>query len=134
VVRARQGQTLTVRLSRRHEGDNRASLAASESPDFYTGEPVKFGTEYNNGTRWVGKIARSGDYYGSRLSRTKTGRVDAELIARFPHRRKSLRHGCLCRKKCVNYKHLCADLKPLSRCQWQRRTASLQPSRLTGYG
>jgi len=63
VVRARGGQTLTLRLSWRREGDNRASLAVSESPDFYAGETAKFGTEYNNGTRWVGRIPRSGDYY-----------------------------------------------------------------------
>jgi hypothetical protein len=63
VMRAREGQTLTVRLSWRREGDNRASLAVSESPDYYSGELAKFGTEYNNGTRWVGKIPRSGDYY-----------------------------------------------------------------------
>jgi hypothetical protein len=63
VVRAREGQTLTVRLSWRREGDNGASLAVSESPDFYSGELAKFGTEYDNGTRWVGKIPRSGDYY-----------------------------------------------------------------------
>ena len=63
VVGARQGQVLTVRLSWRREGDNRASLAVSESPDFYTGEPVEFGTEYNNGKRWVGRIPRTGDYY-----------------------------------------------------------------------
>jgi hypothetical protein len=63
VVRAREGQTLTVRLSWQLEGDNRASLVVSESPDFYAGETAKFGTEYNNGTRWVGKIPRSGDYY-----------------------------------------------------------------------
>jgi hypothetical protein len=63
VVRAREGQTLTVRLSWRSEGDNRASLAVSESPDFYSGELAKFGTEYDNGTRWIGRIPRSGDYY-----------------------------------------------------------------------
>jgi hypothetical protein len=63
VVRARKGQTLTVRLSWRREGDNRASLAVSESPDFYSSEPVKFGAEYDNGTRWASKIPRSGDYY-----------------------------------------------------------------------
>lgn len=63
VVRARKGQTLTVRLSWRREGDSRASFAVSESPDPYTGEPVKFGNDSNNGRRWVGRIPRSGDYY-----------------------------------------------------------------------
>jgi hypothetical protein len=63
IVRARKGSVLTVRLSWRREGDNRASLAVSESPDFYTGERAKFGAEYNNGKRWVGRIPRSGDYY-----------------------------------------------------------------------
>ena len=63
VVHARKGSVLTVRLSWRREDDNRASLAVSESPDYYSGEPVKFGTEYNNGKRWVGRIPRTGDYY-----------------------------------------------------------------------
>jgi hypothetical protein len=63
VVRAREGSVLTMRLSWQREGDNRASLAVSESPYFYSGEPVKFGTEYNNGKRWVGRIPRTGDYY-----------------------------------------------------------------------
>jgi hypothetical protein len=60
VVRARKGSRLTVRLAWRREGDNRASLAVSESPD-YSGEPVKFGTEYNDGKRWVGRVPRTGD-------------------------------------------------------------------------
>jgi len=63
VVRAGEGSVLTVRLNWRREGDNRASLAVSESPDFYSGEPVKFVTEDNNGKRWVGRIPRTGDYY-----------------------------------------------------------------------
>jgi len=63
VVRARKGQVLTVNLSWRREGDNRASFAVSESPDPYTGEPVKFGNDSDNGRRWVGRVPRSGDYY-----------------------------------------------------------------------
>lgn len=63
VIRARKGQTLTVRLSWQHEGDNRASVSVSESPDLYTGEPVKFGNDSNNDRKWVGRIPTSGDYY-----------------------------------------------------------------------
>ncbi|MDT4897334.1 MAG: hypothetical protein QOH25_2411 [Acidobacteriota bacterium] len=63
VVRARKGQTLMVRISWQREGDNRASFSVSESPDYYTAEPVKFGTESDNGKRWAGRISRSGDYY-----------------------------------------------------------------------
>lgn len=62
VVRARQGQVLTARLSWQREGDNRASLAVSESPDF-SGEAAQFGNDSNNGRRWVGRIPRTGDYY-----------------------------------------------------------------------
>ncbi|MDT5122193.1 MAG: hypothetical protein QOC96_1675 [Acidobacteriota bacterium] len=64
VVRARQGQVLTVRLSWRREGGNRASLAVSESPNF-SGEAAQFGNDSNNGRRWVGRIPRTGDYYVS---------------------------------------------------------------------
>lgn len=63
VIRARKGRTMMLRLSWRREGDNRASFSVSESPDYYTGEPVKFGIEYDAGKRWVGRIPRSGDYY-----------------------------------------------------------------------
>src|SRR5205085_2408958 len=63
VVRARKGQVLSVRLSWRLEGDNRASLSVSESPDFDTAEPLKFGSESHDGKRWAGRVPRSGDYY-----------------------------------------------------------------------
>ena len=63
VIRARKGQTLTVRLSWRLEGDNRASFTVRESPDYYAGEPVKFGTVSEDGRRWVGRVPRTGDYY-----------------------------------------------------------------------
>ncbi len=61
VVRARRGQTLTVRISWRREGGNRAEFSVSESPDFYTAEPAEFGAA--SGRRWSGKVPRSGDYY-----------------------------------------------------------------------
>jgi hypothetical protein len=63
VIRARKGQTLTVHLSWRREGDNQASFTVSESPDYYTGEPVKFGVESDGGRQWVGRVPKSGDYY-----------------------------------------------------------------------
>ncbi|HYJ48256.1 MAG TPA: hypothetical protein VEV81_16705, partial [Pyrinomonadaceae bacterium] len=63
VVGARQGQVLTVRLSWQREGENRASLAMSESPDFYSGEMAQFGTESKDGQRWTGRIPKTGDYY-----------------------------------------------------------------------
>ena len=63
VVRARKGSVLTVRLSWRREGDNRASFTVSESPDYYTGELAKFGFEYDDGQRWAGRVPRTGDYY-----------------------------------------------------------------------
>jgi hypothetical protein len=62
VVHARKGSVLTVRLSWRREGDNRASLTVSESPNF-SGEPVKFGNDSNNDRKWVGRIPKSGDYH-----------------------------------------------------------------------
>ena len=63
VIRVRTGRTLMVRLSWRREGKNRASFSVIESPNYYTAEQVKFGTESDNGKRWVGRIPRSGDYY-----------------------------------------------------------------------
>jgi hypothetical protein len=63
VIRARKGQLLTVRLSWRPEGDNRASLSVSRSPDFYSGEAARFGAEYDGGRRWAGRVPQTGDYY-----------------------------------------------------------------------
>ena len=63
LIRARKGQTLIVRLSWRREGENLASFSVKESPDYYTAEPVKFGTESDDGKRWVGRIPKSGNYY-----------------------------------------------------------------------
>src|SRR5690242_9098510 len=63
VIRAHKGQILTVRISWRREGDNQASFKVSESEDYSTGEPVKFGTESGHGTQWVGRIPKDGDYY-----------------------------------------------------------------------
>ncbi|PYS47447.1 MAG: hypothetical protein DMF68_15940 [Acidobacteria bacterium] len=63
VVHARRGQLLMLRLYWQREGDNRASLAVSKSPDFYSGEQARFGAEYDKGQRWVGRIPETRDYY-----------------------------------------------------------------------
>src|SRR5262245_39617953 len=63
VIHVRKGRTLTVRLFWRLEGGNQASFKVSESPDYYTGEPVKFGVMSDDGRRWVGRVPRSGNYY-----------------------------------------------------------------------
>jgi hypothetical protein len=63
VIRARKGSVLTVRLSWQREGDNRASFVVSESPDFYTSEPAKFGAKDNDDQRWAGRVPKTGDYY-----------------------------------------------------------------------
>ena len=67
VIRARQGQILTVQISWRPErhkemGDNRAEFSLSESPDFNGGQ-VTFGKESDKGKRWSGKIPKTGNYY-----------------------------------------------------------------------
>jgi len=68
VIRARQGQIMTVQISWRREhdtdlGDNRAEFFVSESPDFNGDGPVKFGKESDQGKRWSGKIPKTGNYY-----------------------------------------------------------------------
>jgi hypothetical protein len=68
VVRARQGQVMTVQISWRRErdnemSDNRAEFFVSESPRFDGDGPVKFGKEFNQGKRWSGRIPKTGDYY-----------------------------------------------------------------------
>ena len=63
VIRARKGRTVTIRISWRREGDNRAEFTVSESPDFFNGQQVNFGRESKTGKRWTGKIPKAGDYY-----------------------------------------------------------------------
>ena len=63
VIRARKGQTMTVRISWRRKDNNRAEFSISRSANFFEGEPVKFGKESNLGKTWRGKIPRTGDYY-----------------------------------------------------------------------
>lgn len=63
VIHVREGQVMTVRISWKREGGNRASFSVSESPDFFSGEPVKFGKESHGGKRWTGKCPKTGDYY-----------------------------------------------------------------------
>lgn len=68
VIRARKGQTLTVQISWRREhdadiGDNHAEFWVGELPDFDGNGEVKFGKESDEGTRWSGRIPKTGDYY-----------------------------------------------------------------------
>ena len=63
VVRVRKGPVMTVQISWRREGSNRTEFHISESPNGYTGEPVSFGRDFNNGRRWRGKIPKDGDYH-----------------------------------------------------------------------
>jgi len=53
---------MIVQISWRHEGDNRAAFTVSQSPSFES-EPVKFGRQYARGTRWSGKVPKTGNYY-----------------------------------------------------------------------
>lgn len=57
VVELEEGAELMVRIASRK---NRASFVVS-SEEF--GEPVGFGTESEDGRRWVGRVPRTGAYY-----------------------------------------------------------------------
>ena len=63
VIRARKGQTMTVRISWRQEGDNRVDFSVSRAKSFFDSTPLKFGKESNNGKTWTGKIPTTRDYY-----------------------------------------------------------------------
>lgn len=70
VIKARQGQIMTVRISwvpeRDEESggvDNNAQFWVSTSPDFDGTGDVKFGRESNNGKTWTGKIPETRKYY-----------------------------------------------------------------------
>ena len=63
VIRARKGQTMTVRISWRPEGDNKADFTVSESANFFGAEQVGFGSLSADSRRWTGRIPKSRDYY-----------------------------------------------------------------------
>ena len=63
VIRTRKGQTMTVRISWRREGDNKADFTFSESPSFFGAEQVSFGSLSPDSRRWTGRIPKSRDYY-----------------------------------------------------------------------
>ena len=63
VIRAAKGKTMTVQLSWRDEGGNRAEVSISDMSGFFEAEPVTFGIESNDGKRWTGKIPKTGNYY-----------------------------------------------------------------------
>ena len=60
VIRVGKGKVLSVRLSWRREGDNRAQFGVTQSDDR---ESVGFGMMSADGKFWTGKIPKSGDYY-----------------------------------------------------------------------
>lgn len=68
VIRAREGQIMTVQISWRRDhhnesGDNRAEFFVSELPNFDGDGQVKFGKEADQGKQWSGKIPKTGNYY-----------------------------------------------------------------------
>lgn len=63
VIKARKGQIMTVHITWRRKGDNRAEFTVSESDDFFNAEPVEFGKSPNHDERWRGKITKTRDYY-----------------------------------------------------------------------
>jgi hypothetical protein len=62
-IRVNKGRTMTVRISWKREGDNRAEFTITESDKSVSGEPVAFGKKSDKGRRWTGKIPRTGNYY-----------------------------------------------------------------------
>jgi len=54
---------MTVELSWRDEGGNRAGFEVSDMPGFFGVELVKFGKQSDDGKRWTGKIPKTGNYY-----------------------------------------------------------------------
>jgi len=67
VIRARRGQTMTVRISWRAKGGNRAEITVSKAANFFKANQVGFGREIDNDAsgnrRWTGEIPATRDYY-----------------------------------------------------------------------
>jgi hypothetical protein len=62
-IRLERGRTLSVRISWERSAGNRAEFTVSESPDFFEGAPVTFGSASDRGRPWSGKVPGTGDYY-----------------------------------------------------------------------
>ncbi len=54
---------MTVQITWRREGDNRAEFTVSESPNFFSSQNVNFGKKSGDDKRWRGRIPRTRDYY-----------------------------------------------------------------------
>lgn len=63
VIHARKGATITVRISWRHQEDNRAEFSVSKSRNFNNSSPLGFGKESNGGKTWTGRSPSTRDYY-----------------------------------------------------------------------
>jgi hypothetical protein len=69
VIRARKGQTMTVRISWRlepfndQEYDSIAQFTVSGWPIFSSDGGVKGAKESKDGKRWIAKMPRTGNYY-----------------------------------------------------------------------
>ena len=63
VLQARQGQRLTVSISWKKDGDNRAGFTVSEGANFFEAEPAKFGKESHGGKSWTGVVPATRRYY-----------------------------------------------------------------------
>lgn len=63
IIRARRGQTMTIRISWRREADNTANFSVATGRNFFNSETVNFGRQSNGGKTWTGRIPATRDYY-----------------------------------------------------------------------
>ncbi len=63
VIHAQKGKLMKVEINWKPDGNNKASFTVSESSNFFSSEPIGFGSESKNGKQWTGRIPKTGDYY-----------------------------------------------------------------------
>lgn len=63
VIQAQKGKLMIVEISWTPDGDNNASFTISRSSNFFSSEPIGFGSESKNGKRWTGRIPGTRNYY-----------------------------------------------------------------------
>ena len=63
VIHAQKGKLMIVEISWEPHDGNNASFTISESSNFFSSEPVGFGSEEKNGKRWTGRIPGTRNYY-----------------------------------------------------------------------
>ncbi len=63
VIKAKEGQKMTVEITWEAEDGNRAEFSISRSANFFDGDLVNFGEESDQGRSWTRTAPKTADYF-----------------------------------------------------------------------